>query len=129
TRQTRSCAVNPDMPRSPRHEIEVRLTALLLGELPAEEAAALRELVAKDPSLAELHERLKRAVDLVREASATAAEPAAAQALPLKLSDERRQKLRAHFKTVAPREFIPHPRRREWSWVVPLAATAAAVVL
>ena len=50
--------MNPDSPRPPREELEARLTALLLGELPDEEAAALRELIAKDAQLAELHERL-----------------------------------------------------------------------
>ena len=108
--------MNPEKPRSPRDELEARLTTLLLGELPATEAVALRELIAKDAQLAELHERLKRAIDLVREASATVTEPATAQAAPLKLSNERRQKLFAHFKTVAPKEFVPHPRHREWSW-------------
>src|SRR5216117_202643 len=117
------------MPKSPREELEVRLTALLLGELPAEEAAALREIIAKDAQLAGLHERLKRAMDLVRAAATTASEPATTQAAPLKLSDTRRQKLLAHFKTVAPKEFINRPRRREWSWLVPLSAAAAAIAL
>ena len=75
--------MNPDMPR-PREELEVRLTALLLGELSAEEAAALREIIAKDTHLAGLHERLKRAIDLVREAAATGTEPATAQAAPVR---------------------------------------------
>jgi len=117
------------MPRQRKEELEARLTALLLGELPAEEAAALRELIARDVQLVELHERLKRAMDLVREAAATGAEPATAQAAPLKLSNERRQKLLAHFKTVAPKEFVHHPRRREWSWLVPLSAAAAVIML
>ena len=43
--------MNPDMPKPSREEVEVRLTALLLGEMSAEEAAALRELIAKDPSV------------------------------------------------------------------------------
>src|SRR5438876_341380 len=83
--------MNPDTPRPPREELEVRLTALLLGELPAEEAAALREIIAKDAQLAGLHERLKRAMDLVRAAATTACEPATTQAAPLKLSATRRQ--------------------------------------
>ena len=40
--------LNPNMPRQRKEELEARLTALLLGELPAEEAAALRELIARD---------------------------------------------------------------------------------
>src|SRR5207249_8461470 len=121
--------LNPNMPRQRKEELEARLTALLLGELPAEEAAALRELIARDVQLVELHERLKRAMDLVREAAATGAEPATAQAAPLKLSNERRQKLLAHFKPVAPKEFVHPPRRREWSWLVPLSAAAAVIML
>src|SRR6266498_1208490 len=117
------------MPRPPREALEVRLTALLLGELSDEEAAALRELIAKDALLAELHARLKRAIDLVREATATSSELATSSAAPLKLSGERRQKLLAHFKTVAPREFISRPRRRESSWLVPLGAAAAIILL
>jgi len=65
--------VNPDLPNTPREELEAGLTALLLGELPAQEATALREIVAKDARLGELHERLKRAIELVREANAIAA--------------------------------------------------------
>ena len=121
--------MNPDLPRAPREQLEARLTALLLGELPAEEAAALRDIIAKDAQLAELQERLKRAMELVREVTATAAEPAPAPAAPLKLSDERRQKLLAHFKTVAPKEFVPHPRRREWSWIVPMSVAAVLVAM
>src|SRR5438876_4660062 len=121
--------MNPDTPRPPREELEVRLTALLLGELSAEEAAALREIIAKDTHLAGLHERLKRAIDLVREAAAIGTEPATSQAAPLRLSVERRQKLLAHFKTVTTKEFITRPQHREWSWIVPLGAAAAAIVL
>jgi Mg-chelatase subunit ChlD len=121
--------MNPDMPKPPREELEVRLTALLLGELAAEEAAALRELIANDTQLSGLYERLKRAIDVVREAAAPGTEPTAAPPAPLKLSDERRQKLLAHFKTVAPKEFVPHPRRREWSWLVPLSAVAVAIMI
>ena len=121
--------MNPDMPNPPREALETRLTALLLGELPPEEAAALREIIAKDAPLAALHERLTRAIDMVRGMVASETEPDAATASPPRLSEARREKLLAHFKTVAPKEFIPRPPRREMSWIVPLAATAAALVL
>src|SRR6266540_2228709 len=120
--------MNEDAPKPPREELETRLTALLLGELPAEEAAALREIIAKDAQLAGLHERLKRAIDLVRETAARPMEQTAAQPAPLKLSDERRQKLLAHFKTVAPEQFRA-PRGRGPSWFVPLGAAAAAALM
>jgi len=32
--------MNPDSPKTPQEEMEMRLLALLLGELPKEEAAA-----------------------------------------------------------------------------------------
>ncbi len=120
--------MNPDSPLTPREALEARLTALLLGELSAEDAAAVRRAIEQDANLARLHERLKHTIELVREVAARPAEPAAAQAAPLKLSDERRQKLLAHFKTVAPREFAAPPRRAT-SWLVPLAAAAAIIVL
>ncbi len=46
--------MNPDSPQTPREELEARLTALLLGELPAEDAAALRVQLAQDPELTRL---------------------------------------------------------------------------
>ena len=46
--------MNSDKPKTPREELEASLTALLLGELPAEKAAALRELMAKDAELVKL---------------------------------------------------------------------------
>jgi secreted protein with Ig-like and vWFA domain/uncharacterized protein involved in exopolysaccharide biosynthesis len=117
------------MPKLPREEIEVRLTALLLGELSAEETAALRELISNDAQLAGLYQRLERAIQLVREAAATTTAPANAPSAPLKLSDERRQKLLAHFKTVVPEEFTGRPRRDKWSWMVPVSAATAAIIL
>ncbi len=81
----------------------------MLGEFPADEAALLRELIARDAGLARLQDRLKPTLDLLRETIATAE---VAPANPPKLSPERREKLLAQFKTVAPKEFAaPHDRR------------------
>ena len=44
--------MNSDAPKSPREELELRITALLLGELSADEAAAVREALAMDAELA-----------------------------------------------------------------------------
>ena len=82
--------MNPDQPS--REQIEARLTALLLGELPADEAALLRWAIAHDAELKKLHDQLQLAIGLVRE---VAVKPTAAG--PLKLADARRQKLLAHF--------------------------------
>jgi len=120
--------MNPEKPS--REEIEPKLTALLLGELPAEEAQLLRWAISQDAALAHLHDRLKLTVGLVREVAADPADATPAQSAPLKLSDEKREKLLAHFKTVAPKEFVPLvpplPKRREIS---PLFAMAAALAL
>ena len=90
--------MNPD-PFS-RDELEARLTALLLGELPAEEARALHAALAQDPELARLHAQLARTIGLVRTASTSAADPATEAAL--KLSAARRAELLAHFQTPRP---------------------------
>src|SRR5476649_175915 len=120
--------MNPEKPS--REEIETKLTALLLGELPAEEAQLLRWAISQDAALAQLHDRLKLTIGFVREVAAHPAEAAPAQTAPLKLSDERREKLLAHFKTIAPGEFVPLvpplKKRREIS---PLLAMAAAIAL
>src|SRR5262249_11406127 len=98
-------------PKTPRQELEASLTALLLGELPAEKAEALRELMVKDAELARLYERLEQAIGLVKETTAAPEELTAGQPA-LKLSGKKREKLLAHFKTVAPKEF-EKPNRRE----------------
>ena len=46
--------MNPELPLPPREEMELRLTALLLGELSAEEAAAVRRAIEQDGELAKL---------------------------------------------------------------------------
>ncbi len=117
--------MNPDLPPMKREDLEAKVTALLLGELPAEEAALLRELIARDTGLARWRDRLKLTLELLRET--TAADNAApAPAAPLKLSEARREKLLAHFKTVAPKEFAPRPRRLI---TLPVAVAAVAAVM
>ena len=44
--------MNPEMPQKPQDELEARLTALLLGELPHDQAAALHQKLAQDAELA-----------------------------------------------------------------------------
>ena len=122
--------MNPENP-TPREELEARLTALLLGELPEAEAEALRAAISQDPALAALQARLEPTIAIVRETAATPATEAAEQSAPLQLSAERREKLFAHFKAVAPREFAaPRGRRRQSNkWVALCLLAAAAVVL
>ena len=117
--------MNPDKPS--REQIEARITALLLGELPAEEAELLRWTISRDPELQKLHGRLLLTVGLVREVVAHPEEASAEKAVPRTLSDERRQKLLAHFKT-------PRPMPKALFWlkrieVRPLVGALAVVVL
>jgi Mg-chelatase subunit ChlD/anti-sigma factor RsiW len=120
--------MNPDLPPNPREELEAKVTALLLGELSAEEAASVREIIAKDAELARLRDRLSLTLDLLRETAATPVGETPAQPAPLKLSPARREKLLAYFKTIRPKEFAPPPRRKT-SWVVLLGAAAAVALM
>ena len=62
--------MNPDAPLSPREDLEIKITALLMGQLPPDEAAAVEKQIAGDPELATLHARLARAAQLLRFAGA-----------------------------------------------------------
>ena len=116
-------------PNNPRAELEARLTAFILGELPAHDAAALRQTIDDDTELAALCERLSAAHKLVREAVASPAEPAKESAAPLRLSEARRQKLLAQFKTVAPKEFAPQRKPVISRRLLEIAAVIALVGL
>lgn len=116
--------MNTDSPQSPREELEVRITALLLGELPAGEAAALRETISQDPDLQRLHDRLKLALELVREAGPTPALEQQPKPEPLTLATERRAQLLALFKQPAAGKIIRPVSfwRKQPSELVQLAA-------
>jgi Mg-chelatase subunit ChlD/uncharacterized protein involved in exopolysaccharide biosynthesis/anti-sigma factor RsiW len=116
--------MNPDLPPNSQPELEASLTALILGELPAEQAFALGRTIEKDAELAQLYERLKQTIRLVRE---TADKPAAGPA-PLKLSEQRRAELLQRFKTVKPKEFVKS-RRREMRWLEVAAVVAIIGIL
>ena len=120
--------MNPEAPQNPREQLEVRLTALLLGELPDAEATALREVIAKDASLAAQHERMRQTIDLVRATAFDPASETAPQPAPLKLSESRRQKLLAEFKTVKPPQFA-RPPQRKWFAMRHVAAAAAVLAM
>ncbi len=121
--------MNPDAPQSPRDELEARLTALLLGELTADEAAALRETFAHDAELSRLHDRLKLALELVRETALAPESEAQAKPEPVTLAPERLETLLKLFKKPAPKP-ITHistwrAHRREW---LQLAAMLVALL-
>src|SRR5213592_2025021 len=109
--------MNSDFSPSPREELEARITALLLGELPANEAEMLRRRIAEEPDLVRLHEQLKQTIGLVREAAASPQQEVVPAEAP-KLSSERREKLLEAFKITRPKEFKPRmskAKRREWA--------------
>ncbi len=118
--------MNPETLPSPREELEIRLTAMLMGELSPEEADALQKQIAADSELAALHARLRQAIELLREASAIPEQPA--PPVPAQLSSERREKLLAHFKAPAPAPsaVIVKPKRN-WKWAVPLGIAALLI--
>src|SRR5688500_9815831 len=107
-----------DAPKTPREETEARVTALLLGELPPEQAATLEAQIAADPELKLLHARLREAIALVREASTIREQPAPATLA--RLSEEKRERLLQYFKSEVLPAVQPQ-RKRDWSWVRPLS--------
>ncbi|MCX6891717.1 MAG: von Willebrand factor type A domain-containing protein [Verrucomicrobia bacterium] len=116
------------MPQKPHDELGASLTALLLGELPHDQAAALHQRLVQDPELAALYERLKHTVSLVRETFTTPTAQAAAPLLPLRMEERRRQKLLRQFKTGAPGE-LTQPRRRTTSWIIPAVCALGCVMI
>src|SRR5262245_3723551 len=93
-------------------ERDARITSLLLGELSPREAEELRTIIYADPELARSCERRERTIALLREAacrqhpagevSATAEfqqDAGGTLSAPVRLSDDRRQKLLESFKS------------------------------
>src|SRR2546425_379917 len=123
--------MNPDSPQTPREEQEMRLTALLLDELSAEETASLRKLMEHDPELRLMHERLKQTIGLVREAAGSGEGDKLEQTLVLRLSTERREKLLPVFKTGPLKKTVKSRRKLAVSsdWLKMAAMVAALLGL
>lgn len=120
-----------ESPQSPRDAMEARITALLLGELSAEEEGTLRAALAQDAALAQLHERLARTLGLVREAAGSLREETTPPAEALRLSAERREKLLQHFKVI-PASTLARTKRpsvnwREWAAVAAMLMGLIAI--
>jgi autotransporter-associated beta strand protein len=112
--------MNPETPLTPGEEVEIRLTALLMGELSPEEAAALRAQMAENPELEALHARLAKASDLLREA--TSLDATAEASAPARLSPEKRERLLRQFKkSPTPGAAVIVKPKRRWTWLGPLA--------
>jgi Mg-chelatase subunit ChlD len=123
--------MNPETPRTPREEQEIRLVALLLGELPPEEAAALRHQLAEDPELQRFHEELERTLPLVREAAEPPSSTGTSSQAPLRLAESRRETLLGQFRTVPLPQPLAAPGRlqdRGWILLMSLAACLTALL-
>jgi Mg-chelatase subunit ChlD len=119
--------MNSEKPLTPGEELEIRITALVLGELSPDEATALRAQLSDNPVLQSLHARLARAFDLLRAAAPLS--DLAEESIPATLSSERRERLFQHFKgakTSRPK-VIPITRRR-WTWLAPLSWAASFTI-
>jgi Mg-chelatase subunit ChlD len=120
--------MNPNESLTPGEELEIRITALLMGELSPEESTALRAQVSDNPELQSLHGRLSRAYDLLRAATplCETVDPAA----PVRLSSERRERLLKRFKATAKREpTIIAIKRPRWTWLAPLSWAASFTIV
>src|SRR5258708_30010847 len=89
--------MNNDFPTDPREALESSLTALLLGELPGDQAVFLRDAIARDPELARRYERLKQTIELVQITAKTPADKMPNPSPALKMSQQRREQLIQHF--------------------------------
>jgi Mg-chelatase subunit ChlD/anti-sigma factor RsiW len=121
--------MNPELPNNPREELELQVTALLLGELNDADAAAVREVMAKDPELQKFHDDFKQTIDLVREATVTEGAPETEPAEPLTLSDARRKILRVAFTIPPLKPGHRAPRRAANRLIAALAVLALVAVL
>ncbi len=113
--------------KNPREELELRITALLLGELSGDEAAALRQTIAGDAELSRLRDRLRLAIELARETSASPQEEEMAKPEALKLAPERRAKLLASFASPKTVRLVQQRRARRRE-LLALAAMAIGLL-
>ena len=91
--------MNPERPEDPREQMEVRITALLLGEASAFEEAELHEAIENDEELKAYYEAMRGTVNLVEEAIPS--EPTKADGAddpPNTLDDRRRAQLQKLFR-------------------------------
>lgn len=107
---------------------ELRITALLLGELSETAAAALRQEIAASAALQKLLAELARTIGLVREARGAADEKTGPTAEPLTLSSDKRNRLLAAFKTV-PLPVAGNKRRLVVPWREAASVAAMLAVL
>ncbi len=124
--------MNSERPTDPREQMEVRITALLLGEASAFEEAELLDTIKNDPGLEAYYEEMRGMVSIIEETiQSTPADPAVAGNERFQLDEKRRVKLRQLFrkssKTTIP--LAPGNRANRLSRTQQFLAVAAALVI
>lgn len=123
--------MNPDSQSTPPEaDFESQITALLLGELSATQAAKVRAALASSPELQRLHDHLQATIGLLHEAIRQPEDSDAA--LPpierLHLSANRREALLRSLRE-APIVSLPKAPSPLWRWTVPMGIAASLVAL
>jgi hypothetical protein len=120
--------MKPDSNSFPPEHAEIRITAMLLGELSPDDAETVRRAIELDPEWARLRDRIEQTLRLVRQAvecrDAARPEPVAG----LRFSDERRKELLGRFKKVLA-VGAPGGRTKELPWFIPMSIAAVLIVL
>ncbi len=121
--------MNPDsQPTPPESDFESRITALLLGELSATQAAEVRAALASSPELQSLHDNLQATIGLLHEAIRHPED--SDDSLPpierLHLSANRRETLLRSLRE-APIVSLPKTPSPLWRWTVPMGIAAGLV--
>lgn len=101
------------------HPEDPRLTAYLLGELPAEEAAAVERAIAEDPALQEAAKELVSVRDLLMESLTPK---------PVTLQPSQRENIMRAAKASNIVHMAAH--KRSWKpWLIPLSAAAVVTIV
>ncbi len=124
-------SMDPNPSIQPEQAAEANLTALLLGQLLAEEAEAVRRELAAKPEWAGLHARLERTVGLVSEAvrSPVQQEPQAEGIQSPQLSSPRREELLRVLRSKPGANPAVVPMNRGLPWFIPMSLAAMLVAL
>lgn len=111
-----------------REELEVRVTAMLLGELDPSEAAEVGRAIETDPELAKSKARTERTIELIKEAMGERGVTGNSGGDAPRLSNSRRERLMELF---ASRNVQSRGVRSRTSmdWAMPLGIAAAFLVL
>jgi Mg-chelatase subunit ChlD len=102
-----------------RVDLEVKITALVFGELGPSEAAALQAWMDKHPELSEWQRQLERSLIRVREAIATPGEPAGTALEAPRLAEGRRDQLLQQLRRGRPTQ-APEPQTGDEARVIPV---------